>query len=643
MDKKIRIIITILFLVDITLSSTLSTQYVAEKLNYQEALDYVLFEGETFNFYFPFAIFIWDQKFGEEAPKLFHLGNSLFCYSTMGFGFLILFLRFWLRPNLTNNYGSARWATKKEIIKTKLLNGRGVFLGVLPSGEYLRDNEKTHILVVAPTRSGKGVGIVVPTSLTWKDSLLAIDIKGEIWKYASGCRSKYLNNICYKFEPTSLDSNKYNPFDEIRFGTPYEIRDIGNQINIILDPTGEGIKGSEFHWKTSAGNLLTGLILHIKYTTDYVCFRDILNFMGELDFENGEDTFQMKLNNCLNAIHDPTGTVLKNQIPPCYSKTHPKVKQIFTLMVNTPEKEFGSIFNTLNTILAVYNDPILAENTSYSDFSVNDLMDSPQPVTICLVVPPSDLDRLTPIFRMMIELVYRRNTEKLDLDENGNNKRNRTLLMLDEFPGFGRMDTFEKALAYIAGYGLKSVLITQGNNQINKIYTERNGIFDNCHIRVFYTPNDRETPKYISDMLGKQTIKNSTRSYAGSLINAGAASVNEQEMGRELMTANEVSTMDAVKEIVFVAGYPAIDARKIVWYEDENFKHRELPPIVIKAKSKKERDLIIDEKMRWRDKLDFSVIYEDSNENDESLNEIFAIKKNEDDLNIFEDDLDGRK
>lgn len=582
MDKRIKKIILWLFVLAFVISSQAASQFVAYKLNYQPLLDWVVYVGQEYKIYFPLAYFKWYYAYYADAPKLFSSSANIFIVVFMVLLIALLIVKSKLVNKVSNNFGSARWATKEELSKTGLLNGKGVFLGILPSGEYLRDDDSTHTLVCAPTRSGKGVGIIIPTLLYWPHSVLITDIKGENWAFTSAYRKHELKNAVIKFEPTAYDSAKFNPFEEIRIGTPKEISDTQNICQILVDPTGKGMEGSDAHWKQNAASLLQGIVIHLKYTLPDVSIKDVLKFMTE-----DNDGLQAYLGKILAddeagaIVHDETGEILKYACQaPEKIYFHPYVQQIFSKMFNTPEKEFGSIASTLDTALAVYRDPVLANNVSRCDFRIKDLMNFARPVSLYLVVPPSDIDRMNPVFRVIVELVYRRNVEKMEFDigkKDIKNNKFRLLMLMDEFPGLGKLDAFERALAYIAGYKIKAMLICQGINQLNRIYTQYNSLIDNCHVRVFHTPNDELTPKYISGLIGQETVRTKNVSYGGAVFNLGPNNVSYNETGRSLMTPDEITTMPKTDEIVFVAGNHPIMAKKITWYDNADFKDRPTP------------------------------------------------------------------
>ena len=158
--------------------------------------------------------------------------------------------------------------------------------------------------------------------------------------------------------------------------------------------------------------------------------------------------------------------------------------------------------------------------------------------------------------------------------------RHRLLLMLDEFPALGRLDFFETALAFVAGYGLKSFLIAQSLNQIEKAYGPNNSILDNCHVRVSFATNDERTAKRVSDALGTATEMKAMKNYAGHRLSPwlGHLRVSRSETARQLLTPGEIMQLPPSEEIVMVAGIPPIRAKKARYYEDARFRERLLAP-----------------------------------------------------------------
>jgi type IV secretion system protein VirD4 len=178
--------------------------------------------------------------------------------------------------------------------------------------------------------------------------------------------------------------------------------------------------------------------------------------------------------------------------------------------------------------------------------------------------------------RLILNQIGRRLTE--DLQARG--RRHRLLFMLDEFPALGRLDFFESALAFMAGYGLKSFLIAQSLNQIEKAYGPNNAILDNCHVRVSFATNDERTAKRVSDALGTATELRAMKNYAGHRLSPwlGHLMVSRQETARPLLTPGEVMQLPPDDELVLVSGVPPIRAKKARYFEDPRLTERVLPP-----------------------------------------------------------------
>src|SRR5258707_1968328 len=166
------------------------------------------------------------------------------------------------------------------------------------------------------------------------------------------------------------------------------------------------------------------------------------------------------------------------------------------------------------SFLGLYRDPVVATVTSRCDWRIRDLVERADPTTLYLVVPPSDISRTKPLIRLILNQIGRRLTETLSAHDGARQPR-QLLMMLDEFPALGRLDFFESALAFMAGYGIRAYLIAQSLNQIIKAYGENNAILDNCHVRIAFAANDERTSKRISDALGTATELRAQRNYAG--------------------------------------------------------------------------------------------------------------------------------
>ena len=254
---------------------------------------------------------------------------------------------------------------------------------------------------------------------------------------------------------------------------------------------------------------------------------------------------------------------------------HPVIASAARELLNKSENERSGVLSTAMSFLGLYRDPVVAQVTRRCDWRIRDLVDGAMPVTLYLVVPPSDISRTKPLVRLILNQVGRRLTEELE----DKRKRHKLLLLLDEFPALGRLDFFESALAFMAGYGIRSFLIAQSLNQIEKAYGPNNAILDNCHVRVSFAANDERTAKRVSDALGTATEIRDAKNYAGHRLSPwlGHLMVSRQETARPLLTPGEIMQLPPTDELVLVSGLAPIRAKKARYYADRRLAARVLP------------------------------------------------------------------
>ena len=252
----------------IVLGLSASTQFAAKLLAYQPALGNPLKVLKGYPLYNPFKIVPWYLHFHTYAPKQFARA-LIYTYAGLfaSFTTALIFACRAGKKKEPSSHGTAKWADATDLKTAKLLGGKGVILGVSKEGQYLRHDGPEHIISVAPTRSGKGVGIIIPTLLTWPHSVIVTDIKGENWGITAGYRRAKLRNMVMKFDPTCADGSsvRYNPLAEIRIGSLQEVKDTQNIADILVDPQGTG---QQDHWAKTGHALLVGAILHVMYSKE---------------------------------------------------------------------------------------------------------------------------------------------------------------------------------------------------------------------------------------------------------------------------------------------------------------------------------------------------------------------------------------
>ncbi len=660
MDKSKRLAV---FLSAIILSSliglAIATQQVAYTCEYDSALREGISITDNFILYKQCMFIFWYIKLQSVIPTILSdAENSIYICMLIGITTAFFIIR---RKNINTTHGSASWGDKKDIKKAHLRAKEGVILGINPftytknlifKQTYLLQydiNEKSHILLVAPTRSGKGVSTIVPTLLTWRESVFVLDIKGgENWHLTAAYRKKGLKQKVLKFDPLSTDGTtaRWNPLAEIRYRTDREYTDVMTIANMIADPTGKMSSDPKSkHWVVTSSALIEAVIVHLLYMHDrehrpvpnmgdvarFIAspsrsFDEAINEMmyyphitpdeafsddnilekiyGDyveindfnVAFTETEQTDTLKLRKIRSEILSIPEKDLDNNPyysdyskflslseikeyfknnykdldftvkPYCYLLTHPRVASGAYTMSSRPSEEQGSVLSTAQTGFQLYQDPVVSKNTAVSDFKLEDIMDYEKPVSLYLVAAPSNRNTLQPMFRLMLDFILRRNMET-----SASKSKHKCLLLLDEFPQIGKIDQFEMAIATMAGYQLRSLIIVQALNQLYDIYGKNTSIIDNCAVRVFHTPNNLETQKAVSSMLGSETITVTSKSETGNLFKKNTS---WQSTARELLKPDEVGKMPKDKEIVFVSGQKPILAKKLFYYMVPFFQQR---------------------------------------------------------------------
>lgn len=530
-----------------------ATQWTAAALGHQAGLGPAWFVLQGHPIYPPPAFFWWWFVYDAYAPRIFLRGAAIAASGGVLCVALAMALSVWRarEHHGASTFGTARWATDKEVRAAGLLGETGVFLGRY-GRRYLRHDGPEHILGFAPTRMGKGVGWVVPSLQTWAGSTIVHDIKGENWALTAGFRAT-LGPVLL-FDPTNPGSSAYNPLLEVRPGET-EVRDVQNIADILVDP--EGSLDKRNHWEKTAHALLVGAILHVLYAEQDKTLAGVATFLSD-----PQRSIEQTLAVMMRTPH------LGEAGP------HPVVASAARELMNKSDNERSGVLSTAMTFLGLYRDPVVAAVTSRCDWRIADLVASP--CSLYLVVPPSDVSRTRPLIRLILNQIVRRLTETLD----GVAERQKLLLMLDELPVLGRLDFLESTLAFMAGYGLRAFLITQSLNQIERAYGPNNAILDNCHVRLCFAANDERTAKRISEALGTATEERAMRNYAGHRLAPwlGHLMVSKAESARALLTPGEIMSLPPDQAIVMLAGMAPILARKAQYFKDKRLVRRVLPP-----------------------------------------------------------------
>jgi len=599
-----------------------ATQYFAYLFQYQEVL------GQHVGaLYQPWAILEWALRWAHEYPLQLRQAGGVGMIVAAS-GLLCLAIARTVQASRLRPYpflhGSARWANRDDLEAATLLprartvfdwfNGSpqqpadGVYVGGWLDAKgklyYLRHSGPEHVLTYAPTRSGKGVGLVIPTLLSWPHSALIADLKGELWELTAGWRQHHAKNKVLRFEPaTAQGTVRWNPLEEVRLGTEHEVADVQNLATILVDPDGRGL---ESHWQKTSQALLVGVMLHALYQAR----------------NDGTTTSLPAVDRLLADPHRPIAELWKEMTTYGHvnGQVHPVVGAAARDMLDRPEEEAGSVLSSAKSYLALYRDPLVAHNVSASEFRIRDLMHHASPVSLYLVTKPNDKARLRPLIRVFVAMAMRLLTDTIafqrePLPPSGFTGllvrlgilsaspplttkaayTHRLLGMLDEFPSLGKLEIFQESLAFMAGYGLKFYLICQDINQLRSRetgYGADEAISSNCHIQNAFPPNRLETAEHLSRLTGQTTVIQDKLTVSRRRLSPMHVqeSRTHHEVQRPLLTPDECLRMPGPKKdaqgqileagdmVIYVAGFPAIYGRQPLFFQDPVFAARAAIP-----------------------------------------------------------------
>ncbi len=443
-------------------------------------------------------------------------------------------------------HGDARWASESEIRSAGLRAKKGLILGVTGSSNYLIADDFQHVLLFAPTGSGKGVGFVIPNMLFWEDSLICHDIKLENFELTSGWRAKMGQDV-YLWNPADPDGNThcYNPLDWISDKPGQMVDDVQKICNLLLEQ-------QEF-WENEARSLLMGVIL-------YLCaVPDKLTSFGEVVRTMRSDDVVYSLAVVLDTIG---------------KKIHPVSYMNIAAFLQKADKERSGVISTMNSKLELWANPLIDTATASSDFDLQQM--KKKKMTVFIGVTPDNLQRLAPL----LKVVYQQAADFFTRHMPRPDEPYGVLFMMDEFPSLGEMEMFKVGIAYFRGYRVKLFLITQDTQQLKGIYEEAgmNSFLSNSYYRITFAANNIETANMISQLVGNKTVTQFNQNKPKFLdLNPSSRTVNTSEVQRALLLPQEVIQLPRDEQIILIESNPPIKTKKIFYFKDKFFTKRLLP------------------------------------------------------------------
>lgn len=456
-------------------------------------------------------------------------------------------------------HGAARFANTAEIRKAGLLDPKGgldkTILVGKKNGRYLTYGGYQFVILAAPTRSGKGVGIVVPNCLNYSDSLVVLDIKGENFDITSGFRAKHGQKV-YLFAPFDEAgvTHRYNPLEYISDDPAQRLGDI----DAIGTALYSGGNQNDKFWSENAKDLFRGLCLFVLERKDLPkTFGEILRQASGKGKSLKEYIFEE-----LKKAQD-TGHPFSNACIDCLNR-----------VLSNSENTLAGIVATFGTPLLIFQNPRVDLATSANDFDLREVRR--ERMSIYFKMPPNKLKEGSVLVNLFFDQLLNLNTRVLPSQDK--TLKHQCLVLLDEMTSIGKVAMIAQAVSYMAGYNMRLLTIIQNKSQLEDVYGKAGALtlLSNHALMVMYAPSPtvQSDAQEYSEMLGYETVKSRSRT---SSMQSSSTSTSDQR--RALMLPQEIRELGQTREIVSLENCKPILCDKIRYYEDPDFTCRaHLPP-----------------------------------------------------------------
>lgn len=451
------------------------------------------------------------------------------------------------RPQLSS-HGSARWATKEELKKARLAVPLKKLTGPIYAklgppkgrGEFITSSDIPHSFICAPTGSGKGVGIVIPTLLTYGGSVICLDVKGENFEKTARARAA-LGDKIYRFSPLDKNnqSHRFNPLESVaNFPPERRFTEAKRIAESFIVMSGDNVQG----FLISAKEIFAASVLVV--------------------IERGTPT--------ISAIYDllSQGGDFNEMFKKLASETNiSEAKSIYGRMEGIADRTLSAYMSVLfDGGLGLWRDSLVRAATERSDFDISNLRSNP--ASIYIVVAPNDLAVLAPVVR----LLFQQAVAILQTSEPNEDEPYPVLFLLDEFPQLGKMTALSQAISTIRSYGGRMMIVTQSLAQLRGAYGNdgAQNFLANCRLQLFMAPADSETPDYVSKAIGNFTRKARSKSWMMGQI--GKSNIQEREEGARLLRPEDLRSLSADDCVLLIQDSDPVTAQKVIYYEDRFLK-----------------------------------------------------------------------
>lgn len=457
------------------------------------------------------------------------------------------------RKGGSNLHGKARFASSRDVKAEGLYAPKGIILGV-HEGAFLRLPGYEFTLLAAATRTGKGVGFVIPNLLTFPESAVVLDIKGENYALTSAFRKKHLQSEVFYFNPFSEKTHRWNPLSYVSADPNFRVNDL-LALAVLLYPDNE----KDPFWPSSARNLFVGLGLVVLESPH------LPKTFGEiLRQASGKRRDLSEYIKAIIAHHDTAGIPLTSICVDALNR-----------FLNNSETVLKGILATFVAPLTPWSNPVVDKATSADDFDLRAVRR--KRITVYLHIPASEVMQASFIVNLFFSQLINENVK--ELPEQNAELKYQCLLVLDEFTAMGKVNIIAKGVGFMAGYNMRLAIIIQDRSQLEATYgkDDAHNIISNMGAVVYFTPSTVKESEEYSKMIGNQTVTSTSeqRSNVGAM-NVGRYGVSETEsyQNRPLMLPQELREMSKDKQLVIRSGIPVVMADKIKYFNDDFFMQR---------------------------------------------------------------------
>jgi type IV secretion system protein VirD4 len=475
-------------------------------------------------------------------------------------------------------HGSARWANDKEIRQAGLVQDDGIVIGQ-HKGEVLHFPGQQFVILAAPTRSGKGVGVVIPNLLTYTGSVVVLDIKQENYNITAGYRHQILKQETWLFNPFAEDrepetgnaaprTHRYNPLSSITEGV-FRVGDILAIGNAVW-PTG----GKDAFWNDNARNLFLAIVLFLCELRDRrekdKALPDYPVTMGEVLRQSSGRGSGMSVKKYLQNLIET------------YPWLSGECLDAMANFLSASDDVLASILSTFNAPLTIWRNPVVDAATSQNDFDLADVRI--RAMSVYIGITPDHLEDAKLLVNLVFSQLVNLNTKQLPQD-NPARYQYPCLLLMDEFTAIGKVNILAKAVSYIAGYNLRLLPIIQSLSQLESVYGKEDArtFLTNHALQILFAPREQKDANEYSEMLGTFTEKGISESRSKQILDPKGSSESISDQKRALMMPQELKELGQWKEIILLENTKPILCDKIRYYDDPVFTSRMLDPPAVPA------------------------------------------------------------